>query len=192
MKDISDKEWHAIEVSEVISFNQMTVREIIAGGPRYEISRAGYSPEGEIIPLEGSPENENVARTMAINVFVFGEMFYLFNCRSIKRPVWQLGLWSNPLLWLGVAIMILLQMVYTYTPVFNKVFQSAPMSLAEWMLVLGISMIIFIVVEIDKWVRRSRESGGRVKTASGVTGTQPPTVGLSFFLISIPIHVKRP
>ena len=32
------------------------------------------------------------ARTVAVNVFVFGEMFYLFNCRSLTAPSWRVGL----------------------------------------------------------------------------------------------------
>ncbi len=97
-------------------------------------------------------DNEALARTLAVNVFVFGEMFYLFNCRSMTRPVWSLGLFSNPPLWVGVAIMTLLQLFYTYLPVFNTVFQSAPMGLKEWGMVLTSSLVIFVMVEIEKRV----------------------------------------
>ena len=41
-------------------------------------------------------DNEALARTLAVNVFVFGEMFYLFNCRSITDPVWSLGFFQQP------------------------------------------------------------------------------------------------
>ena len=98
--------------------------------------------------------NEEVARTMAVNVFVFGEMFYLFNCRSITHPFWSLGIWSNKFLWLGVFAMIMLQMIYTYAPVFNTVFQSAPLGLLEWALIIGNSLLIFTVVEMEKFIRR--------------------------------------
>jgi len=104
------------------------------------------------IALKG--ENLELARTLAVNVFVFGEMFYLFNCRSITHPFWALGVWSNRLLWLGVLVMVLLQMIYTYVPFFNELFESAPMGLTEWGLVIGNSLLIFIVVEIEKAIRR--------------------------------------
>ncbi len=99
--------------------------------------------------------NEALARTLAVNVFVFGEMFYLFNCRSMTHPVWTLGLFSNPLLWAGVGIMIIMQLIYTYLPVFNTIFQSAPMGLREWGLVLTSSLLIFILVEIEKKISRN-------------------------------------
>ncbi|MCA1792287.1 MAG: cation-transporting P-type ATPase [Desulfotignum sp.] len=98
--------------------------------------------------------NTELARTMAVNVFVFGEMFFLFNCRSITHPFWVLGIWSNPFLWLGVFVMTVLQLIYTYSSVFNTVFQSAPLGLLEWGLILGNSLLIFIVVELEKYIWR--------------------------------------
>ena len=103
-------------------------------------------------------DNEALARTLAVNVFVFGEMFYLFNCRSMTDPVWKLGLFSNPLLWAGVGVMTLLQLLYTYLPLLNTVFQSAPMGLKEWGMVLTSSLVIYVVVEIEKRISRSRLS----------------------------------
>jgi Ca2+-transporting ATPase len=105
--------------------------------------------------------NEALARTLAVNVFVFGEMFYLFNCRSMTHPVWTLGLFSNPLLWVGVGIMIIMQLIYTYLPVFNTIFQSAPMGFKEWGLVLTNSSLIFILVEIEKKISRKRSEVNR-------------------------------
>jgi len=103
-------------------------------------------------------ENEDLARTLAVNVFVFGEMFYLFNCRSITHPIWTLGFWSNKFLWPGVAVMTLLQLIYTYVPFFNTIFQSAPMGLLDWSMILANSLVIFIAVETEKWLRRRRGS----------------------------------
>ncbi|MGM0656752.1 MAG: cation-transporting P-type ATPase [Thermodesulfobacteriota bacterium] len=105
--------------------------------------------------------NEALARTLAVNVFVFGEMFYLFNCRSMTHPVWTLGLFSNPLLWVGVGIMIIMQLIYTYLPVFNTIFESAPMGFREWGLVLINSSLIFILVEIEKKISRKRFEANR-------------------------------
>jgi Ca2+-transporting ATPase len=105
-------------------------------------------------------ENEDLARTLAVNVFVFGEMLYLFNCRSITHPFWSLGVWSNRFFWLGIVLMTGLQLLFTYLPLFNKVFQSAPMGLFEWGLVMANSLLIFVVVELEKWARRRGAATG--------------------------------
>jgi cation-transporting P-type ATPase F len=101
--------------------------------------------------------NEALARTMAVNVFVFGEMFYLFTCRSMKQSIWKLGIFSNKWLLAGVAVMALLQVVYTYSPVFNRVFDSHPMGIIEWSMVLGNSTLIIIVVGFEKYLTRRSE-----------------------------------
>ncbi|ACL04615.1 ATPase, P-type (transporting), HAD superfamily, subfamily IC [Desulfatibacillum aliphaticivorans] len=103
--------------------------------------------------------DESLARTLAVNVFVFGEMFYLFNCRSITRPVWTLGLFSNMFLWAGVGIMTALQLLFTYAPFMNSIFQSAPMGWTEWGMVFANSLLIYLVVEMEKWVRRRKAEG---------------------------------
>jgi Ca2+-transporting ATPase len=97
--------------------------------------------------------NEALARTVAVNIFVFGEMLYLFNCRSITKPFWVLGVWSNRPLWAGITVMILLQLMFTYFPPLQAVFQSAPLGLMEWGFVLINSAVIFIIVEAEKKIR---------------------------------------
>jgi len=103
-----------------------------------------------------SSGNEDLARTMAVNTFVFGEMFYLFNCRSLSRSFWKLGVFSNSWLWGGVAVMTGLQVLFTYTPVFNTIFRSQPMEIAHWGLVLGYSALISWIVGLEKFARRRR------------------------------------
>ncbi|MCK5230676.1 MAG: cation transporting ATPase C-terminal domain-containing protein, partial [Desulfobulbaceae bacterium] len=95
-----------------------------------------------------------LARTLAVNVFVFGEMFYLFNCRSITKSMWSLGFFSNKWLIAGVAMMTLLQLAYTYTPLFNRIFESRPMGISEWAMVIGSSTLIYIIVGFEKYLKR--------------------------------------
>jgi Ca2+-transporting ATPase len=94
------------------------------------------------------------ARTVAVNVFVFGEMFYLFNCRSLSRPSWKIRLCDNRFLLGGVALMAALQLLYTYLPGMNSLFGAAPISGRAWIWVIGVSLAIHLVVELEKWLRR--------------------------------------
>jgi cation-transporting ATPase F len=103
---------------------------------------------------DGRPIAE--ARTLAVNVFVFGEMFYLFNCRSLTLTAFELGFFSNRWLIGGVVTMIALQLAYTYTRFMNMAFQSAPMDLIDWALVLSAAGAIFSIVGLEKFVRRLR------------------------------------
>jgi magnesium-transporting ATPase (P-type) len=101
-----------------------------------------------------------IARTAAVNMFVFGEMFYLFNCRSLRYSIFRLGVFSNRWLILGVIVMILLQMLFTYSPVMNRLFGSAPVGVGDWVLILAGGLSIFTVVGLEKWLRHRAESHG--------------------------------
>ncbi len=99
------------------------------------------------------------ARTLAVNMFVFGELFYLFNCRSLRYSMFKLGVFSNRWLLFGVAAMVLLQLFFTYSSTMNYLFGSAPLKLAEWLWVLTGGFIIYAVVGTEKWLRRRTDKG---------------------------------
>jgi cation-transporting ATPase F len=101
--------------------------------------------------------NVVLARTLAVNLLVFGEMFYLFNCRSLNQPLWELGFFSNYWFWGGILLMTALQLVYTYLPLFNRVFGSHPMGAADWTAVLSFSLVISLAVGAEKAIRFRRE-----------------------------------
>ena len=97
----------------------------------------------------------DVARTVAVNVVVFVELFYLFNCRSLNHSFFSLGFFSNRLLLGGVAGMISLQLLFTYMPLANRLFHTAPISPHAWLLILGVGLSVFVIVSIEKWIQRS-------------------------------------
>jgi Ca2+-transporting ATPase len=97
------------------------------------------------------------ARTAAVGVLVIGELFYLFNCRSFKKSMFSLGIFSNRWLLSGVLTMFILQMFFTYVPIMNTFFSSAPISLASWMRIFLIGIFIYIVVEAEKRFKSRRK-----------------------------------
>ena len=90
------------------------------------------------------------ARTVAANVFVLVELFYLFNCRSLSAPFWTVGLLSNPWIWVGSGTMLVLQLMFTYVATFNQVFQTAPIGASDWMLIVLFAVACSAIVEIEK------------------------------------------
>jgi Ca2+-transporting ATPase len=94
------------------------------------------------------------ARTVAVNVVIFVEIFYLFNGRSLTRSVFQLGFFSNPWAVGGAILMALIQLLFTYVPFMNTIFGSAPISLVLWLDVLAVGLIAYVVIEFEKWLRR--------------------------------------
>jgi magnesium-transporting ATPase (P-type) len=100
----------------------------------------------------GTPVNE--ARTVAVNVFVAVEIFYLFSCRSLTGRARDLGLFSNPWGVGGVAAMVVLQLALTYAPPMNDLFDTAPIDAATWLTIVAAAALTWVVVEIEKTLRR--------------------------------------
>jgi magnesium-transporting ATPase (P-type) len=91
------------------------------------------------------------ARTVAVNVFVMVEMFYLFNCRSLSRSFWSLGIFSNLWVWGGIASMLALQLLLTYWPLLNAVFQTAPIGWQEWGEILAVGLASSLLIGLEKY-----------------------------------------
>jgi magnesium-transporting ATPase (P-type) len=98
------------------------------------------------------------ARTVAANVFVCVEAAYLFNCRSLTRGFWELGVFSNPWIWGGVGAMAALQLLLTYWPPLNAAFGTAPIGLEEWLEIGIVAWAAGLVVMLEKRWRHRRRS----------------------------------
>lgn len=92
------------------------------------------------------------ARTVAVNVFVAGEIAYLFNCRNLRGPFWRCGWFSNPWFWAGIAVMLVLQALFTWLPAMNRVFASAPPPAAAWVEIVAAAVLTSVVVGVEKAV----------------------------------------
>lgn len=91
------------------------------------------------------------ARTIAANMFVMGELFYLFNCRSLTHSFLSMGLFSNRWFYAGITTMVLLQWLFTYAPAMNELFYTAPIGLFEWSLILAAGLALSMIVGLEKW-----------------------------------------
>lgn len=92
-----------------------------------------------------------LARCMAVNTLVAIEVLYLLSCRfferSILHPDMRRG--SLPVL-LSITAVIIAQLLFTYLPISQRLFEVEALSLANWGLVLASAMVVLVLVEIDK------------------------------------------
>ncbi|MDI3492663.1 MAG: cation-transporting P-type ATPase [Desulfomicrobiaceae bacterium] len=100
-----------------------------------------------------STGNEAQARTVAVNVFVLVETCYLFNSRSFSRSPFALGFFSNPWVLGGAAVMLLLQLAFTYAPFMNHTFSTAPVGLLPWIKTVAAGIAAYLIVEWEKRLR---------------------------------------
>ena len=109
--------------------------------------------------LRGASEEQ--ARTIAVNVFAVGQSFYLLNCRSLRWSMFHLGLLSNPWIWAGIGTMMLAQLAFTYLPLFNHLFHTAPIAAFDWLPIIAVGLTIYLVMEFEKAYRRRGRAPSR-------------------------------
>ena len=101
----------------------------------------------------------DVARTWAVNTLVMGQVFYLFTARFSRVSALRKELFTtNPISWLCVGAMLVLQLAFVYLPFAQVAFQTTAVSLQSWLLSVTVGAVIFAAVEIDKALRRGAET----------------------------------
>jgi len=92
------------------------------------------------------------ARTIAVNIFVFIELFYLFSCKDLDDSVFQTNIFNNKFLLLGVGLMIFVQVTFTHAPFMQLMFKSEAIDIVTWTQILLISFGVLFVVEGKRYI----------------------------------------
>jgi magnesium-transporting ATPase (P-type) len=96
-----------------------------------------------------------IARTAAVNMLVFGEIVYLFNVRHFTEHAMRRDtLYGNPVAFWASAMLIGLQLLFTYAPPMQHLFHTAPLDTASWALILILALAKFFAVEVEKGLLR--------------------------------------
>ena len=110
--------------------------------------------------------SDALARTAAVNAITIGQVFYLLNSRYLLDPSLSLKAHlGNKYLPLGIAAVVILQLLFTYTKPFQAIFGSEAIPLSIWGWLLAGGVVFFLIVEAEKLVIRSSNSLRRTITA---------------------------
>ena len=97
---------------------------------------------------EGRGLGDAGARTAAVNVFMSVQVFYLFACRSLRRSLFTYNPFSNPIILLGVGVVIALQLLFTYAPFMQVAFGTASISGSEWAVIVAIGLGTMVFMDL--------------------------------------------
>jgi Ca2+-transporting ATPase len=96
------------------------------------------------------------ATTMTLASVVACQTGNVFACRSEHSSIVRLGFFSNPQIWLGIAIAWILVFVITSSPFLRTIFSTAPLLPWQWLVLLVCPPIILGAEELRKaTVRRT-------------------------------------
>ena len=97
------------------------------------------------------------ARTAAFAVMAFSQLFNLLNMRSMRRSIFEIGLFSNRPIVYAFAVSVVLQFVAIY--LLDPIFHFEPLSLSEIGLIILSSSLVLWFGEIYKYLRYGRHHG---------------------------------
>ncbi|MBQ2263568.1 MAG: HAD-IC family P-type ATPase [Loktanella sp.] len=95
-----------------------------------------------------------LAQTMAMNMIVVLEIFYLFLIRNVRGTSLK---WSaikgTKAVWICVSIAVSAQLLVTYWPIAQRIFGTAAVPVIDGLLILATGIVFFAIVEIEKQIR---------------------------------------
>lgn len=94
------------------------------------------------------------ARSVVMMLMVVIQNINVLNCRSEKKSIFKTSLKDNPLIIFVIIGSILLQLLISIIPFTAKMFKIVPLSLTTTLKVFGLSLIIIIVFEIYKLIKK--------------------------------------
>jgi Ca2+-transporting ATPase len=109
---------------------------------------------GGLIPGSESVER---GRTLAFTTLVFFQLVNVFNSRSETQSAFHQP-FSNKWIWAAIGISVILQVAVVYVPFLQVAFETAPLSLTDWLVCLAVSSMVLWPIEVLKWVDRRRGS----------------------------------
>ena len=103
-------------------------------------------PANEVLYLQ--------ATTACLTAIIITQLGNVFACRSSRESLFSIGFFTNRLIFGGILLELLLQLLIVYHPFGNKIFGTAPLSLDVWLILLPFSIGLLAAEEMRKFYLR--------------------------------------
>ena len=95
------------------------------------------------------------ATTACLTAIIVTQTGNVLACRTSRESVFSIGIFSNKLIFIGIAFELALQFFIVYHPWGNAVFSTHPISVATWLVLIPFVFVIFFADEARKAVLRT-------------------------------------
>jgi sodium/potassium-transporting ATPase subunit alpha len=93
---------------------------------------------------------------VCLTAIIVAQVANVFTCRSRRESLLSIGLFTNALVFAGIAVEILLQLFIVYTPLGNRIFGTAPISVGMWLMLIPFGLALLLADEMRKWYVRKK------------------------------------
>ena len=91
---------------------------------------------------------------MAFTVMVVAQLVHVFNCRSERLSLFQLGVGTNRVLVWAFLLSLVVQVAVLTVPAAAPIFKVAPLPVEGWALMGATGILPFFLMELIKALRR--------------------------------------
>ena len=110
---------------------------------------------------------DSLARAVAVNTLVIGQIFYLLNSRfKLDSSLSLKAHMGNKYLPMGIGAVVVLQLLFTYAPPLQMLFETTAIPLWIWPWLFLAGLVFFLVVEIEKFIIRTVRRAHGAKAAT--------------------------
>ena len=90
------------------------------------------------------------AQTMSTSTVILFQIFYMLQCRSLRGALREVGWFSNPTVYIGIGVVLVLHAAFIYLPFMQVVFNTQPLTAMEVLWTVLAAIIIVPVVVLEK------------------------------------------
>jgi len=89
-------------------------------------------------------------RTTIFAALAIDSIFYVFSCKNLRKNIWQINIFSNPLLILSWLFAVIILIITIYMPVFQTLLKTVSLNFRDWIFVFAIGIINLFLIELTK------------------------------------------
>ncbi|MEY8442915.1 cation-translocating P-type ATPase [Lactococcus ileimucosae] len=105
---------------------------------------------GYFVEIPGSTPSLQLGQSMTFLVLALASTYHIFNARS-NDSIFQDGLYSNKTIFWTTVISLGTTFLFTLTPL-RTFIDVIPLTATHWLIALLLSLLIFVVIEIEKYL----------------------------------------
>ncbi len=107
------------------------------------------------------------ACTIAVSTIVVMQIFHLFSIRYVHgASLARRAALGTPAVLVGVATVVVAQLVFTYWSVMNAVFKSPPVGLLDGIVIVAVGVVLLVILGVEQRILGRPGSASRVRRAA--------------------------
>ncbi len=108
----------------------------------------GLSTLGVFVSILYFKNNVELARTGAFMTLVMTQLIHVFECKSETKNIFEISFFNNKPLILAILCSLAMILAVIYVPLLQGIFETVPLGLNEWLLILGFSFIVPVLASL--------------------------------------------